>query len=401
MVRTRRATGTVVRLLMVSNTFPPVVGGLQTYALEVARGLAARCDAFAVAAPYTRGAFAHDRTLPFRVHRFVEAGEGLALSGIVPIATLARLGAFEVAFATHWAAAHAVLRAGRPRAVFTAAHGKELLIRPLARVPIAQRGYDSLRRRVLERSTGFFPVSSYTAGLLEQAGVEPARIVTVHNGVDPERFRPFDASALRAELGAIDRPVLLTVARLVPRKGIDTVLASLPRVLRDVPNALYVVAGDGPDRPRLERLAREHGVSASVRFLGAVPGDIARYYNACDVFVMPARVEPEDVEGFGLVFLEAGACAKPVVGARAGGAVDAIVEGRTGLLVPPDDPAALASALSGLLRDEARRVAMGREGRTHVLADGTWDRAVDRIYAAIARLTASARRGGTGRRGGP
>jgi phosphatidylinositol alpha-1,6-mannosyltransferase len=374
-----------MRLLMVTTSFPPVLGGLQTYAIELAKRFAARCESFAVAAPWARGARAHDRALPFRVHRLPEIGEDLALSGVLPLAVLGRIGRFDAAFATHWAAAHAVIRAGAPRRVFCAAHGKELLLRPLERFPVVQAGYDRVRSTVLARADGFFPVSSYTATLLAGAGVDPARITVVHNGVDAERYYPGGPGTIRSELGIGDRRMLLSVARLVRRKGIDTVIAALPAVRERVPDAVYVVAGDGHDRARLEGLALEHGVADHVRFAGSVPGDLRPWYAACDVFVMPARVEPQDVEGFGLVFLEAGACEKPVVGARCGGAVDAVVEGETGLLVPPDDPGSLAAALVALLIDPARRTRMGRAAREHVLRQGTWDHAATLILSTLGR----------------
>jgi len=371
---------------MVTTEFPPVVGGLQTYALELARRFAESCEHFTVVAPFARGCHAYDKELPFQIRRLPQLGDDLAVSGVLPLMLILRRGRFDVAFATHWAAAHAVLRAGGAghlERVYTAAHGKELLLRPLERVPSAQRTYDRVRRLVLDRATGFFPVASHTASLLEDSGVDPARIVTVPSGVDADRFRPQDVVELRRGLGAEGRRVLLTVARLVRRKGIDTVLEALPEVADRIPDVLYLVAGDGPDRGRLERVAYQLGVAGRVRFLGQVPGDVARYHNACDLFVMPTRTEPEGAEGFGLVFLEAGACEKPVVGARGGGAVDAIVHEETGLLVPPNDPPALARALVRVLDDPELARRMGRAGREHVLRHGTWDHAAQRILAAM------------------
>ncbi|HKU37363.1 MAG TPA: glycosyltransferase family 4 protein, partial [Polyangiales bacterium] len=289
---------------------------------------------------------------------------------------------FDVAFTTHWAPAYALLQAqrlaGAALPVYVAAHGKELLHRPLAELARAQAVYDRVRAHVLRHARGFFPVSRRTAQLLAAAGVEPARIEIVHNGVDPERFKPADASALRAELSS-GGPVLLTVARLVTRKGIDVVLRALPELLARHPAATYVILGDGPDYARLARLASELGVTRNVRFVTAAQRDLAEYYNACDVFVMPAREEAGDIEGFGLVFLEAGACGKPVVGARAGGAVDAIVDQETGVLVPPDDPAELARALLGLLDDPRRCEQLGRASRARILAGCTWQHAAAKL----------------------
>jgi phosphatidylinositol alpha-1,6-mannosyltransferase len=269
--------------------------------------------------------------------------------------------------------------------VFVAVHGKELLHRPLAKLPFAQAVYDRARAHVLAHAAGFFPVSQRTAQLLAAASVAPERTTIVHNGVDPQRYQPKDAGALRSTLTA-GGPLLLSVARLVTRKGIDDVLRALPAVLQRHPSATYLILGDGPDYARLARLAGELGVTRNVCFLADAKGDLADYYNACDLFVMPAREEPADIEGFGLVFLEAGACGKAVIGARAGGAVDAIVDGQTGVLVPPDDPAALASAVSELLADPARCRQMGDTARARILRECTWDHAAAKITARLARI---------------
>jgi phosphatidylinositol alpha-1,6-mannosyltransferase len=205
-------------------------------------------------------------------------------------------------------------------------------------------------------------------------------------GTDPERFRPLDAAPLRARLELGARPVLLTIARLVPRKGIDSVLAVLARVRASVPDVAYVVAGEGPDRERLEQLARREGVMDIVRFAGAIANDeLPSWYSLGDVFVMPSRSDPPDVEGFGIVFLEAAACERPVVAARAGGVPDAVADGVSGMLVEPGDAEGLARALVELLRDSARRADLGRRARERVLSEFTWDRVAERTFEALER----------------
>ena len=242
--------------------------------------------------------------------------------------------------------ARAAALAGRRLPVYVAAHGKEWIQRPLAqravRATLCTIGCAPAHCWCAE---GLFPVSRRSAELLRAAGAPAARITVVHNGVDAVRFRPQRADALRSELAG-SGPLLLSVARLVRRKGIDTVLRALPKLLAAMPTLTYAIVGDGPDRARLAALSGALGVRAHVRFLAHVAHDLVDYYNACDLFVLPAREEPGDIEGFGLVFLEASACQKPVIGARAGGVVDAIEDGVTGLLVPPDDGEALAHARS-------------------------------------------------------
>jgi phosphatidylinositol alpha-1,6-mannosyltransferase len=376
-----------VRVLIAASNFPPVLGGIQTYAFELARGLSKRSDQLLVVAPHSDGDREHDARSGLSIVRLPAAGDDLALSGIASLTWLLLRREFDVAFATHWAPGYALLQAarlaGRELPVFVAAHGKELLHRPLAAVAPAQAIYDRIRKHVLANAAGFFPVSERTAQLLAAASVGKSRIAVVHNGVDPQRYQPRDASAVRKELSA-GGPVLLSVARLVTRKGIDDVLRALPSVLQRQPTATYVILGDGPDYARLARMAAELGITRNVCFLVDAASELADYYNACDIFVMPAREEPTDIEGFGLVFLEAGACGKPVIGARAGGAVDAIVDGQTGLLVPPGDPSALAQAITRLLDDPAKRDQLGRAARERILRECTWDHAAAKIAARFA-----------------
>jgi phosphatidylinositol alpha-1,6-mannosyltransferase len=187
-------------------------------------------------------------------------------------------------------------------------------------------------------------------------------------------------------------PLLLSVARLVPRKGIDTTIASLPTILTRYPNAMYVIVGTGPDRTRLEALASVTGVSAHVAFVGDVGEDeLPGYYAASDVFVLPTRTIPsdEEIEGFGIVYLEAAATAVPSVAAQAGGVADAVSNGVTGLLVPPSDPPAVGEAVLRLLDDPRFRARLGWNGRHAVERHFHWNRASEAISAIAWDLLAT------------
>jgi phosphatidylinositol alpha-1,6-mannosyltransferase len=377
-----------MRLLFITQDFPPDVGGTQTYAYELARRLARRCADFAVLAPHRPGDAAVDATLPFDVVRIRASYDTLSIKALGPVLRLARQRRFDTAFHVQWPTAIATLLArpfGGPQRILVAAHGRELLLEPLAHIPLLNTLYNGLRNTVLRRVDGLFPVSHYTGTLLKARGVPPERIRVLNNGTDPARFYPMDATALRENLGLRDRKTLLTISRLVPRKGIDTVLRALPRILEAVPQAFYLIGGDGPDRERLASLAQHLGVTNHVRFLGRIPyDDLRRYYNVGDIFVMPSRQDEPYVEGFGLVFLEANACGKPVVGAHAGGIPDAVRDGETGLLVAPDDVAGLADALIRLLTDIDFAAMLGSNGRQRVLHEANWDRVADRLYHWLA-----------------
>jgi len=375
-----------VRLVLVTQDFPPRRGGIQTYALELARRLAPRLDAFAVIAPAVAGAAAVDRELPWRVLRSGTSDTLIAAAGPL-LLELALTDGFDHTLHAQWSTTPAALglrAVGRVRKVACVVHGRELLLAPWRKAPLAQRGYDTVRRRSLGAVDRVLATGTYTASLARELGVAKERIRITGCGTDPERFRPVDASALRERLGLGGRRVLMTIARLVARKGIDSVLRALPAVRRAVPDVAYVVCGDGPEREKLEALARELGVLELVRFAGGVPDDeLAHWYCAGDVFVMPSRSEPPDVEGFGIVFLEAGACERAVVAARAGGVPDAVADGVSGLLVTPGDVDELATKLVELLRDPARAAELGRQGRARVLDELNWDRVTERTLAAL------------------
>ncbi len=178
------------------------------------------------------------------------------------------------------------------------------------------------------------------------------------------------------------------MARLVPRKGHDVVLRALPRVLASVPDARYVIAGDGPDRSRLESLARDLGVAHAVHFAGRVD-DVLPYFQACDVYVMMSRSEDEgEVEGFGIAFTEASACGKPVIAGRSGGTAEAVLDGVTGVLVDPHDVEALANTIVNLLTNRAEAARLGAGGREFVERELNIATARERVRALAEEMLA-------------
>ncbi len=379
-----------MRLLMITQDFPPQTGGIQTYSAELARRFAAICDRFELVAPADEGYEAVDAGLPYPVHRLRVPSDRMVFATVRhgPAIAGAR---FDAVFHAQWYTLPAGLllrRLGRVRRVFVAAHGRELLLNVVERVPGVGVGYAAARDAMLRRVDLHTPVSRYTGSLLEAAGVSVDAMHVAPNGVDPRTFSPGDGAAFRRTHGLGDAPLLLTVCRLVPRKGIDTTLEALPEIRASIPNVRYAIGGSGPDRERLEALVAQRGLGDVVTFLGRVPDTQMRdAMTAADVFCMPARSDPPDVEGFGLVFLEAGACGTAVVGARAGGVPDAIVHGETGLLVEPGDAAGLADALVGLLGDPERCERLGATARARIEQGCTWDHVADGLLNAMrARL---------------
>jgi phosphatidylinositol alpha-1,6-mannosyltransferase len=206
-------------------------------------------------------------------------------------------------------------------------------------------------------------------------------------GVDVATFRPGAGGAgIRARLGLAGRPVVVCVSRLVPRKGQDTLLRAWPAVLSAVPDAALLVVGSGPFREKLENMA-ERLPPGAVHFTGPVAGtDLPAYYDAGDVFAMPCRTRRGglDVEGLGIVYLEASATGLPVVGGDSGGAPDAIRDGQTGYVVPGRSPGAVAERVTELLTDPARAKAMGQQGLDWVHQEWRWDLVTARLQDILA-----------------
>lgn len=222
--------------------------------------------------------------------------------------------------------------------------------------------------------------SDYTHEVLIGMGVDAARIALINPGVDVDRFRPALPHAdLRQALGlAPGQPLILSVGRLQKRKGFDHVLAALPALVERGLDVHYALIGIGEQREELETQARALGLAARTHFLGHVsPEDLPRWYNACDVFAMPNREVDGDTEGFGMVFLEAGACGKPCIAGRAGGTGSAVADNVTGLRVDGASVAEIATALARLLADRALARAMGGAAHARAVQRHSWQSVAD------------------------
>lgn len=221
-------------------------------------------------------------------------------------------------------------------------------------------------------------VSEYTRRRVAAAFGPHARLVHQPGGVDTDRFRPDPVRrrSIRERYGVADREVIVCLSRLVPRKGQDALIRSLPEIARRVPGAVLVVVGGGPYRRTLEGLARRHGVSDRVIFTGRIRADeIVDHHRMADVFAMPCRTRGGglDVEGLGIVYLEASACGVPVVAGRSGGAPETVLDGTTGLVVDGTSTGEIVDAVAGLLSDRPRASSMGVRGRTWVLDSWRWE----------------------------
>jgi len=254
-------------------------------------------------------------------------------------------------------------------------------------------------RRIFEDSAGVVAISDWSATLagevMRAAGVErPPRVLTNELGTDPDFFRPArDTGALRSRLGLGSAPLLLTVSRLVPHKGIDVALRAMAALGPEWSSARYLIVGQGDDGPRLVALAGELGLTDRVTFSGTLSdADIAESYATATIYVGLSRVDAEiNAEGFGIAFVEAAASGIPSVAGDSGGVRSAVRDGTTGIVVPPMDVAAAAAGIRTLLADPSRRRAMGVAAREAVISHFNWDRVAAEVRTFAAGAVAAHR----------
>jgi phosphatidylinositol alpha-1,6-mannosyltransferase len=360
----------MTRTLVVTNDFPPRQGGIQTF---VAALLARRPpESVVVLASDSPGSAAYDAALPYPVVRRRTSMLLPTRAAARDAAELARRHGCDSAFfgaAAPLGLLAPALRAAGVRHLVGATHGHET---SWVALPGA--------RRLLQRIAGDLDVltyiSDYTRGRLEPALGGRARLAQLSPGVDVDVFTPAaDGTTVRRRYGLGAAPVVVCVSRLVARKGQDVLVAGWPQVLARHPDARLLLVGGGPADASLRRAVARLGVEQSVVLTGPVAADaLPEHYAAGDVFAMPCRTRRAglDVEGLGMVFLEAAACGLPVVAGTSGGAPEAVREGITGHVVDPRSPDAVAATITGLLADRGRARAMGAAGRAWVEQRWTW-----------------------------
>ena len=362
------------RVLIVTNDFPPRQGGIETFVATIADGLAGQVVVYT---SHTPGAAAADAARPYPV---VRDHSRVLLPTPPTRATMQRLmrlhGCDRVLFgaaAPLGLLGEAARRSGAGRVVGMT-HGHELW---WARVPPSR----VLLRRIARRCDALTYLADYTRQAIAEAVGPDTRLVRMPPGVDSSAFVPAHAEVRQRERArwgiGDDVPVVLCLSRLTPRKGQDTLIRALPEVRRRVPRTVALIVGDGPARDRLERLVGEVGLPPdAVVFTGGVAHEqTPAFYAVADVFAMICRDRRRglEVEGLGIVFLEAQAAGLPVVVGRSGGAVDTVRDGVTGFVVDPLDPRAVATAIVDLLGDPDRARAMGAAGRAWVAEHWGWD----------------------------
>jgi phosphatidyl-myo-inositol dimannoside synthase len=369
-----------VRHLLVTNDFPPKVGGIQSYLWELWRRLPA--DDFAVLTTPHDGDAAFDAAQPFRVERTTQ-------KVLLPTPALVRriddlaaeIGADAVVLDPALPLGLVGPRLSVP--YWVVIHGAE------ATVPARLPGGRQALRHVLRNASQLVASGPYPAAEIRRVVEGAVPIVEVPPGVDARRFRPLDDEALaaaRADLGLpVEGRLVVSVSRLVPRKGMDVLIEAAACLAPGRPDLTVAIAGDGREHKRLERLVARTG--APVHLLGNVPhAQLPALYGCADVFAMLCRNRwgGLEQEGFGIVFLEAAATGVPQVAGASGGAGDAVAHGATGLVVDrPAEPGAVAAALAALLDDDERRRRMGQAARRRAVEEFDYDGLAERLGHAL------------------
>ncbi len=363
------ATQTVPRTLLVTNDYPPRVGGIQRTLEALWKELPP--DRVSVLAPTWEGAGSFDEAAPYPIVRehpeFIWPTRGFAahLDDVVRshgVEVVLFGDAFPLAFL-----GPRLARRGTPYLV--AAHGFDYWLSVVPGAHLSIRYMTSAASRV--------PVmcSEFIARTVRTAVPRSVPVSILYPGADLHAFRPdLPTADLRERLGVGDAPLVVCVSRLVARKGQDVLILGMSRVRRQVPEATLVIVGGGPYEQRLRVLA-SGAPDGSVVFAGQVPEeDLPRYYAMGDVFAMPCRTRlgGMEVEGWGNVFIEASACARPIVVGDSGGARETVVDGETGVLVDGGDVEQVADAVAGLLADPQRARRMGAAGRERVERAHAW-----------------------------
>ncbi|WP_371538663.1 glycosyltransferase family 4 protein [Streptomyces sp. NBC_00466] len=368
------------KTLIVTNDFPPRPGGIQAFL----HNMALRLDPgqlVVYASTWKRGAEGAAATAAFDAEQpFTVVRDRTTMLLPTPRVTARASGLLrEHGCTSVWFGAAAplglmapALRAAGAERLVATTHGHEV---GWAQLP----GSRQLLRRIGEGLDTVTYLGEYTRSRIA-AALTPAaagRMVQLPPGVDEKTFNPGSGgAAVRARLGLTDRPVVVCVSRLVPRKGQDTLILAMPRILREVPDAVLLIVGGGPYAGDLEKLAARTGVADSVRFTGPVPwAELPAHFGAGDVFAMPCRTRRGglDVEGLGIVYLEASATGLPVVAGDSGGAPDAVLDGETGWVVRGGSAGEAADRIVTLLQDSGLRRRMGERGREWVEEKWRWD----------------------------
>lgn len=380
------------KVLLITNDFPPRDGGIESYLRDFAALIEPqRLVVLASTRQSKQETTAYDATLPYRVYRMRDRV-------LLPLPHVARRAARIIEaeqIDTVWFGAAAPLallapacrRAGARRIIATT-HGHEV---GWSMIPIARSMLGAIGRS----ADAITYISRYTRSRIATAFGPQTPFERLPSGVDIDRFEPSPEARteIRTRHGLTNStPVVVCISRLVLRKGQDSLIKAMPEIVKQHADAQLIIVGKGPYRAQFEKLAQRLGVASNVIFTGGVDyADLPGYYNAATVFAMPARTRGFglDVEGLGIVYLEAQACGVPVIAGTSGGAPETVVDGETGFVVNGRQPRLIAAAINKLFDNPELAQQMGAAGREHVQNHWTWAEMGRRLHTILGLPPAS------------
>lgn len=380
-----------MKTLLISNDFPPVVSGISTVFYYVWKYLPEEKNS--ILAPKVKGSLDFDRKNNLQVRRYPFFTTNRIFFKLINN-LLMSLYIFPFIPKVDGIHCGQILSSGVCGLIF----------KKLFRVPYFLWTYGGettpvyikscwskfLIRNILDNADIVITNSKFTSNEFLDYGIPRKKIIEIIPAVDYGIFKPLPkCSDLVDKLKIKGRKTILTISRLAERKGHDIVLKALPLVLKSIPNLSYLIVGEGPYRTHLMELCRELKLDSVVTFIGfAYDEELVMYYNLCDVFVMPNREifnSTDSVEGFGITFIEANACNKPVIGGRSGGAIEAVKDGVTGFLVDPQNENEVAEKIIFLLQDEELARKMGKDGRKRVEKDFSWENRANELAEQLTK----------------
>ena len=357
------------KILVCANSFPPSLGGIATYASQLAHCLSKLNFDVTVLAPALAGHKAFDAKAEYRIVRY-SSKLCLYISWLLKSFNMDMI--FIVQRGNYLTLAY-YLNKLMTKPYVVAAHGHELTTKKLRAIV-----------KKLNGSSAVIPVSSYTAKHFLSIGVDPSLINMINNGSALIQENNLE---IREKYKLQNKLIILTVARLIKHKGQDKLIQALPAILKEIPNTHYLIAGDGPDKGYLETLVAQENLTNHVTFTGAISNEeLASCYYACDLFAMISRQHNGSIEGFGIAFLEAGSAGKAVIGGNSGGIPDAVEHNVTGVLVDPENIDAISMVVTELLKQEKKRTRLGLNGKQRVMNEFTWEKVANKYATLFERI---------------
>lgn len=376
-------------LLIVTFDYRPQLGGVATCTFQLARHLSSHCSVI-VLAPESENSKEFDDKQNFKTIRVKSSKKSfLAISNFAKkIIEICKTENPSAILSTTWNPSAVACWISKPfhkTPYFNLTHGVEVIESNRNWRKRLRKSFSFIKKRVYLAASRHFTVSQFTAELVHNFCCIPkGRISVIHNGVDSIEFYPKPKSSkLIAKHNLHEKVVLLTISRLVPHKGIDKTIEALVNLVHKYPHLHYLIGGVGPDESRLKTLISELHLQDHVSFVGKVLfEELNDYYNLCDLYIMISREDFKQpaVEGFGISFLEAGACEKPVLAGDSGGVSDAVIDQVTGHLVNPTDSEKVSDGIELFLKNEDSFKQLGKNARKRILNELNWNISAKKMF---------------------